>query len=102
MFIAVNISLLVPGQDFQDPSELLQFVIKDPADQKYHCSICGNFSHAMKSCTRNHVESKHYPNVFTYLCELCEETFFTKTNLNTHKARKHKKVRNQEFCGEIY
>jgi len=85
------------GQSLQDPSELLQFVRKDSTDQKYHCTLCRNFSHKVISCTRNHVESKHYPNVFTYSCDQCEETFSTKTNLNTHRTRKHKQMKNPQF-----
>ena len=81
---------VISGHTFRDPSELLVYVRRDPADQKYHCSICETFSHAMKSCARNHIESKHFPNIFTYICDLCEETFSTKTNLNAHRTRKHR------------
>jgi len=85
------------GLQLQDPSELLQFVKKDPADQKYHCTLCRNFSHKVISCTRNHVESKHYPNVFTYSCDQCDETFPTSTKLSTHRTRKHKPVKHHQF-----
>jgi len=85
------------GQSVQDPSDLLQFVRRDPADQKFHCTLCGNFSHKVITCARNHVESKHYPNVFSYSCDQCEETFSTKTNLNAHRTRKHKQLKTQQF-----
>ena len=83
----------------RDPSELLQFVRKDSSDLKYHCVLCPNFSHKVISCTRNHVESKHYPNLFTYSCDLCEETFPTSTKLSTHKTRRHYKAEKQQSFG---
>jgi len=78
------------GPDIQDPSDLLQFVRKDPSDQKFYCSLCENFSHKVISHARNHVESKHYPDFFTYSCDQCGDTFTTKTNLNAHRTRKHR------------
>ena len=90
------------SDEFDDPSDLLQFVRKDPGDQKHHCTICENFSHATKSCARNHVESKHYPNLFTYSCDICAEIFSTKTNLNAHRTRKHKKTGNHIVDTRFY
>ena len=78
------------GCQFQDPSELLQFVTRSPDDGRYHCTLCVKFSHQNSSCTRNHVESNHFPDVFTYPCDQCEQTFTTKTNFNMHRSRKHK------------
>ena len=77
------------GYNFQDPSDLLQFLRKDKQDQKYYCTLCEKFSHKLSSCTRNHIESQHFPNYFTYSCDLCEMTFGTKTTLNLHRSRKH-------------
>merc|ERR1719186_973810 len=59
-------------QTFQNPSELLQFLRKDPLDKKYYCTLCEKFSHKAKNLTRNHVESKHFPNTFNYPCDQCE------------------------------
>jgi len=77
------------GYDFQDPGELLQFVKKDPFDGKFHCTVCGKFSHKIGACTRNHVESQHFPNMFSYPCDQCDMTFGTKTTFNLHRSRKH-------------
>jgi len=77
------------GYVFQDPSELLQFVRKDLYDGKFHCTVCGKFSHKIGACTRNHVESQHFPNMFTYPCDQCDMTFGTKTTFNLHRSRKH-------------
>ena len=37
------------GYDLQDPSELLQFVRQDPADQKYYCTLCVGISYCHKA-----------------------------------------------------
>jgi len=85
------------GYSFQDPSELLQFVQKDPSDLKFHCTLCSKFSHKNSSCTKNHVESQHFPNMFNYPCDKCEMSFTTKTTLNLHRTRKHKGNANRVF-----
>jgi len=85
------------GCTFEDPSELLQFVRKDQTDQKFHCSLCDKFSHKYSSCTRNHVESKHFPNMFSYPCDQCDMIFSTKTNFSMHRSRKHNPKQKQEF-----
>jgi len=81
------------GQSFQDPSELLQFVSRDPSDQvkpKYICNLCNKFSHSARNNVRNHVESKHFPNMFSYECELCGQSFPSKNNVQLHRSRVHK------------
>eukprot|EP00092_Neocalanus_flemingeri_P093500 GFUD01118845.1.p1 GENE.GFUD01118845.1~~GFUD01118845.1.p1 ORF type:complete len:241 (-),score=52.61 GFUD01118845.1:47-685(-) len=85
------------GYTFEDPSELLQYVRKDPSDQKFHCSLCDKFSHKYSSCTRNHVESKHFPNMFSYPCDQCEMIFTTKSNFSMHRSRKHNPKQKQEL-----
>jgi len=73
-----------------DPSELVQFISKNPEDGKYYCSICHVFSHVASTCTKNHVEAVHFPSSFSYQCPLCSLTFNSKIKLNNHKATKHK------------
>jgi len=85
------------GCTFEDPSELLQYVRKDQTDQKFHCTLCDKFSHKYSSCTRNHVESKHFPNTFSYPCDQCEMVFSTKSNYSMHRSRKHNPKQKQEF-----
>jgi len=80
------------GQSFQDPSELLQFVFRDTSVEgkpKYLCSICNKFSHVSRTNVRNHVESKHFPNVFSYMCEVCGQAFPSKNNVQLHRSRVH-------------
>ena len=83
----------MPGQTFQDPSELLQFVRRDPEDKRFYCTICEKFSHKVITLARNHVESQHFPDTFTYSCEICGEVLKTKSNFMLHRSRKHLKLR---------
>ena len=82
-----------PDHTFGDPSELLQFVRRDPQDHKFYCTICEKFSHKVKPLARNHVESQHFPNTFNYPCDQCDECFDSKSKFNLHRQRKHKQVK---------
>jgi len=73
-----------------DPNGLLQFTVKDSSDNKYYCTLCDKFSHASRNNTRNHVESHHFPNMFSYECDQCDQVFGSKSNFAMHKSRKHK------------
>ena len=91
-FLSVTLYLL-PGHSFQDPSELLQFVAKETSDlgkTKYVCTLCNKFSHLYRTNVRNHVESKHFPNVFSYECEHCGESFSSKSIVQQHRHKMHK------------
>lgn len=76
---------------FKAPFELMKFVKKIQNDKKFYCTICYKFSHKYKNCTRNHVESKHFPKTFIYTCDNCKMSFFSKNSLSMHRSRKHKK-----------
>jgi len=86
-------NLQAKGCQFQDPSELLQFVRKDPDDNKFYCTLCDRFSHSVITCARNHVESQHYPDNFTYPCDLCDQILSSRNKFNNHKRLKHKKIK---------
>ena len=98
MMIILEPIRFYPGMLFEDPSELLQFVRKDPTDSKFHCTLCDKFSHQGRGNTRNHVESKHFPTKFQYECDQCDMTFNTKNHMAMHRSRKHKpnKEKNNE------
>ena len=83
---------------FEDPKDLLQFVRKD-LDGKYHCTYCEHFSHKYSSGARNHVESQHFPNLFTYPCTDCEMVFTTKSNFSLHRSRKHINPKKKQDLG---
>jgi len=81
------------GNQFQDPSDLLQFVNRNSEDGRFHCTLCDRFSHQNSSCTKNHVESQHFPNIFSYQCDICDLVLDSRNKLNNHKRLKHKKVK---------
>jgi len=87
------------GYTFQDPTELLQFVRKCPTDLKYHCSLCVEIPYCHKNSwnTRNHVESQHFPKMFSYPCNKCDMVFSTNNAFSLHKSRKHKGQKAQNF-----
>jgi len=77
------------GFTFQSPDELLQFVSKSEEDNKFLCSFCGKFKAVRKGLVRNHIESIHFPGVFTYSCEICKKDFLGKNALAVHNSEKH-------------
>ena len=77
------------GQAFQDPSELFQFVRKNLVDKKYYCTLCERFSHQGRNMARNHVESQHFPNTFSYPCDLCGDVLSSRSSHMLHRSKKH-------------
>jgi len=77
------------GFTFQSPDELLQFVSKSEEDNKFLCSFCGKFKAVRKGLVRNHIESIHFPGVFTYSCEICKKDFLGRNALAVHNSEKH-------------
>ena len=55
----------------------------------YTCSLCSYTK--TRTLVRNHVESIHFPNTFTYKCDLCGKTFGTNNAFLMHKKRFHSK-----------
>ena len=82
---------LIPGFELTDPSQLDQFIEKN-AEGRMQCTICKDFSHNSRSHVRNHIESKHFPNTFSYDCpyENCGKIFYTFQAIQKHKSRDHK------------
>ena len=76
---------LVGYASFSDPNDLLQFTVKDSSDNKYYCTLCDKFSHASRNNTTNLVESYHFPNMFSYGCDQCDQVFGSKSNFAMHK-----------------
>ena len=82
MFKTVAISGIL-----SDPSELDNFVIRTLMGQ-FTCSICMRFRHQARANVKNHVESKHFPNSFTYTCDLCGNITHTKQAHQNHRSKK--------------
>lgn len=57
----------------------------------FQCSLCGKL---MDKATMNrmiaHVEAKHFRELFTHTCDVCQKTFKTKAILMTHMKQIHK------------
>ena len=51
------------------------------------CGICLAFSHSAKSNVRNHIESRHFPNTFTYACPRCAKILASKKSLQNHASK---------------
>ena len=71
---------------------LNDYIIKDVQNGRtvYKCSMCGKFN-AQNSNIRNHVESVHFPNLFTYTCTYCGKQYNAKNSLNVHISTTHRR-----------
>ena len=54
------------------------------------CGICYAFKSNMLRDLRDHIESKHFPNVFSYQCPDCDVVVNTNKAYRIHKSRKHR------------
>jgi len=90
-FNSCHVSTGTESDNIQDPDELLKFVRKDPTDLKNHCLLCNQFSHKSIYSARNHVESSHFPLLFSYRCDQCDQVLTTRNALDRHRSNKHKK-----------
>ena len=53
------------------------------------CTMCGK-SNSQKHNIVNHVESVHFPNMFTYSCKYCGKTYNAKNSLHVHISTSHR------------
>ena len=87
-----GVNKLVAEKNIKEPVDLYKFVTKDPNYLKYTCNICKTFFENNMFVTRNHVESSHFPSIFTYTCSQCGCVFSTWNKLFLHKSSEHKPV----------
>jgi len=74
------------------PEDLHAYVVENPdegAKHKFMCVICQRTGLNRRD-VRNHVESLHFPDSFSYTCDLCGKVMKTKKALNNHKYTKHR------------
>ena len=66
-----------------NPQDLDQYILTS-GDGSYYCGICHQ---AMRdrSNIKRHIESKHFPNVFSYQCPECPHVVGTKRALQKHR-----------------
>ena len=69
----------------QGAKQFYEYIVKDPTSgpRSLKCTICGKLG-TDRSNLRKHVESIHFPGVFSYTCKHCSQTFNTKNLLNHH------------------
>ena len=82
--------ILIHCSDVSGPEDFEKFVFKNEGERVFSCGLCYEFSHRTKYCVVMHVESKHFPNTFSYTCQVCEKVFHTKKAFQVHKNRDHK------------
>ena len=73
------------------PEDLLQYIGKDLLGN-HLCMLCNDFKHKSRANERNHVESKHFTNLFVYECDICGKTAASQQALHRHKSSYHKTV----------
>jgi len=55
----------------------------------FKCSLCEKIMNHAEAMIR-HIESVHFRDAFTHICQVCEKTFETRAILNYHKQKEHK------------
>ena len=67
------------------PQDLDQYVLS-AEDGSFYCGICNQASRK-KDNLKRHIESKHFPNIFSYQCPVCCISLGTRDALQNHKKR---------------
>jgi len=83
-----------PGHDaakgeITRPEDFDQYTYRR-VDGLFLCNICHEFSSERRDRVRNHVESIHFPEQFSYPCPRCGKILKTKNALTNHKYTAHK------------
>jgi len=66
-----------------------EYISKSDQSSGWKCTICGKES-AQKVNLVKHVESVHFPDLFSYECKYCGKSFNAKNSLYAHVSRTHK------------
>ena len=77
----------------QSRNILNDYITKDFQDGRsvHKCTICGKCSSSKaRQILQNHVESVHFPNLFTYTCKFCGRKYNSKNSLNVHVSTGHR------------
>jgi len=64
--------------------------VEEPTGSQFQCTICWK-NHKQKPHAQNHVESKHFPEMFVYTCHICNLTFNGRNKFYVHNSKFHKK-----------
>ena len=79
------VSIFVGLSNFDDLAA--QYLSRD--GNKYFCSLCGKVSRDVTDAKR-HLESKHFPSVGGYECQICNSNFKTWNALSCHNSKYHR------------
>ena len=72
-----------------------EYVVKDLEEGRtvFKCTICQK-SNFRKHHLINHVESVHFPEMFSYSCMYCGKDYKTQNSLNVHISQRHREDKN--------
>ena len=57
--------------------------------KSFQCSLCGKVMDRSLSLMMAHIEAKHFRELFTHKCDICQDTFKTKAILMSHIKKIH-------------
>ena len=57
----------------------------------FYCKLCNIFTSTRRNLVRNHVESIHFPGMFSYYCSGCNKSFNSNNALAVHTSTFHKR-----------
>lgn len=87
---ALNIVFL--GGEITCREDFYQYLV-DNMDGTFGCGLCNIIKpHKAKENIMQHIESKHFPDMFSYPCSECAVVLGTKKALYRHKQRYHPKL----------
>ena len=89
--LSPSVKLVMISGTISRPEDLLQYIDKDQLGN-HLCMLCNDFKHKSRANVRNHVESKHFTNLFVYECDVCGKTAASQQALHRHKSSYHKPV----------
>ena len=85
----INYWLLIDSGDIRKPKDLEQYIFTSE-DGSMFCGICQQTQNR-RDHLREHIEAKHFPNIFTYQCSQCSFVVGSKKALYNHNQRAHPK-----------
>ena len=85
---ALNLTCVLGyGEVFRSLEDFDKYIAHD-GGSSYSCKMCPYRQNGIGHI-RNHIESKHFPNTFTYSCSHCDKVLNSNNAFNWHK-RQHK------------
>ena len=91
----VDIIINPAGNDtdeiIEKPEDLKKFILRNLGDKHYYCLICNNFNNKLLTNTNTHVESNHFPNLFSYHCLECGKACPSMNSYTNHQSITHGK-----------